>query len=133
VDEDAAGGGDGPDDAGDDVPLDGDVLLLAGARASVSPDRLPDLVRRAQRHLAPRIGEYERSYETVDRDDGRAVFLVPTDHWAGVGEELGLEAREADALRRAHEQQLRRLGSKTGRREEFVTALEIREAVVVGR
>lgn len=116
-----------------DLPLDGDVLVLAGAKASVSPDRLPELVRRAQRHLASRLDEYERAYETVYDDDERVVFLVSTDFWTEVGAELDLESREADALRRAHGQQLRRIGSKTDRREEFVTALEIREALVVGR
>lgn len=120
-------------DRSDDLPLDGDVLVLAGAKASVSPDRLPELVRRAQRHLAPRLDEYERAYETVAEDDERVVFLVSTDFWQELGEELGFESREADALRRAHDQQLRRIGSQTDRREEFVTALEIREALVVGR
>lgn len=118
---------------GSELPLDGDVLVLAGAKASVSPDSLPELVRRAQRHLAPRLDEFERAYETVDSDDERVVFLVSTGFWSDVGAELGLESREADALRRAHGQQLRRIGSKTDRREEFVTALEIREALVVGR
>ncbi|RDI72238.1 hypothetical protein [Halopelagius longus] len=125
MDEDAV------DDA--ELPLDGDVLVLAGAKASVAPDRLPELVRRAQRFLASRLDEYERTYETVEDDGERAVFLVPTGFWDEVGSELGLESREADALRRAHGQQLRRIGSKADRREEFVTALEIREALVVGR
>lgn len=124
-------GEDTPD--GPELPLDGDVLVLAGAKASVSPDRLPELVRRAQRHLGPRLDEFERAYETVDADDERVVFLVSTGFWSDVGAELGLESREADALRRAHGQQLRRIGSETDRREEFVTALEIREALVVGR
>lgn len=123
------------DDAvdGSELPLDGDVLVLAGAKASVSPDRLPELVRRAQRHLAPRLDEFERAYETVEEDDERVVFLVSTEFWQEVGEELGLESREADALRRAHGQQLRRIGTRQDRRDEFESALEIREAVVVGR
>ena len=57
---------------------------------------------------------------------------MPTDHWVSVGETLGLPEREIDAVRRAHAQQLKRIGSKTDRREEFETALEIREAVVIG-
>jgi hypothetical protein len=60
------------------------------------------------------------------------VFLVPRDHWGAVGERLGLAARERDAVRRAHEEQLRRVGSETGRRDEFEAALEIRSAVVIG-
>jgi hypothetical protein len=121
------------EDASVDIPLDGDVLLFAGAKASISPDRLPPLVRRVQRHLAPRLDEFDRTYECVAREDDRLVFLVPTDFWTDLGDELGLERRESDALRRAHDQQLRRLGTQTGRRDEFVTALEIREAAVVGR
>lgn len=124
-------GEDAPD--GSELPLDGDVLVLAGAKASVSPDRLPELVRRAQERLGPRLDEFERAYETVHADEERVVFLVSTGFWSDVGAELGFESREADALRRAHGQQLRRIGSETDRREEFVTALEIREALVVGR
>lgn len=115
------------------LPLDGDVLLLAGARASVTPDRLPELVRRAQSHLGPRLDEYARGFERVHADDDRALFLVPAGHWAELGAELGLADREADALRRAHEQQLLRVGTKSGRRDEFEAAVEIREAVIVGR
>jgi hypothetical protein len=49
-----------------------------------------------------------------------------------VGERLGLTARECEAVRRAHEEQLRRVGTETGRREEFESALDIRSAAVVG-
>lgn len=115
------------------VPLDGDVLLLAGARASVTPDRLPELVRRAQAHLGSRLDEYDRRYECVHEDDDRLLFLVPDGHWSELGAELGLTDREADAVRRAHEQQLLRIGTRDDRRDEFESALEIREAVVVGR
>ena len=113
-------------------PLDGQVLLLAAAKASVAPQRLPGLVDRAQAHLGPRLEEYRRTYECVAEEDDRAVFLVERDHWASVGNDLGLEEREVDALRRAHEEQLRRMGTVTDRRDEFESALDIREAVVVG-
>jgi hypothetical protein len=36
-------------------------------------------------------------------------------------------------VRRAHEEQLRRYGGRTGRRDEIEAALEIREAVVIDR
>ena len=113
-------------------PLDGQVLLLAAAKASVAPARLPRLVDRAQAQLGPRLEEYRRAYECVAEEDGRAVFLVERGHWAEVGRELGLDEREVDALRRAHEEQLRRTGTVGDRREEFESALDIREAVVVG-
>jgi hypothetical protein len=113
-------------------PLDGQVLLLAAAKASVAPEEVPTLVDRAQGHLGPRLEAYRREYECVAEEDDRVVFLVEPGHWAEVGDELGLNEREVDALRRAHEEQLRRTGTVGDRREEFESALDIREAVVVG-
>ncbi len=115
------------------LPLDGDVLLYAGATASVGPERIEPLLRTVQAHLRERRGAYRRRYESAFEDDERRVLLVPTDHWASLGDELGLPDREVDAARRAHAQQLKRIGSKTDRREEFETALEIRGAVVIGK
>lgn len=112
-------------------PIDGDVLILASAKASVGA-RLPTLVDRAQDDLGPRLDDLRRRYETVHESTDRAVFLVERGFWADVGERLGVDGREADGLRRAHEEQLRHLGRRTGRLAEFETALEIREAVVVG-
>ena len=113
-------------------PLDGQVLILAAAKASVPAERLPDLVDRVQSDLGPRFETYRRTYEAVYESSERWVFLVPLDHWDAVGERVGLAAREREAVRRAHEEQLRRVGSETERREEFESALEIRSAVVVG-
>jgi hypothetical protein len=114
-------------------PIDGQALLLAAAKASVAGDRLPALVERAQVELEPRLEEYRRRYECVHEGDGGDAwyFFVPDDHWETVGERLGVERRESDALRRAHEAQLGRLGDRLDRREEFETALELRSAVVV--
>jgi hypothetical protein len=114
------------------IPLDGDVLLYTGATASVGPERIEPLLRTAQAYLRERAATYRRRYESAFADDERRVLLVPEGHWAEVGAELGLPEREVDAVRRAHAQQLRRIGSQTDRREEFETALEIREAVVIG-
>jgi len=119
--------GDGPP-----LPLDGDVLLYTGATASVGPERIEPLLRRVQTYLRDRAAAYRRRYESAVADDERRILLAPEGHWAEVGAEIGLPEREVDAVRRAHAQQLRRIGSKTDRREEFETALEIREAVVVG-
>jgi len=120
----------GDDATGD--PLDGEVLLMAGAKASVAPERLPALVDRVQAELGPRVDEYRRQYECVHEDDDRAAFLADTDHWDRVGEELGLHRRERDALSRAHAEQIRRIGRKTDRETSLSSALEIRSAVVVG-
>jgi hypothetical protein len=114
-------------------PLDGQVLILAAAKASVPAERLPELVDRVQADLGPRFEAYRRAYEAVHESPGRWVFLVPLDHWESVGDRLGLTVREREAVRRAHEEQLRRVGSETDRREEFESALDIRSAVVVGR
>ncbi|MFA1609475.1 hypothetical protein [Halobellus rubicundus] len=129
-------GGDEPEDAdseGPTVPLDGDVLLYAGATASVAPGQLGPLLRRVQAALGGRIDRYRRAYECVADDGARAVFLCPEGHWAELGAELELTDKEAEAAERAHAQQLRRIGTEQGRRDELETALEIREAVVIGR
>jgi hypothetical protein len=122
----------GDEFAPESIPFDGDVLRYAGATASVAPKRIGPLLRTAQAHLGPRLDSYRRSFERVFADDERELFLVPVGHWADVGAELGLSEHEGDALQRTHDQQLRRIGTKTGRREELETALEIREAVVIG-
>ncbi|MDR5672419.1 Uncharacterized protein AArcCO_0626 [Halalkaliarchaeum sp. AArc-CO] len=115
------------------LPFDGPVLLYAAATASVAPNRLPELLVDGQELLSGRIGTYRRQYECVREGSDRSVFLVPTGHWEELGRELGVTDREADALRRAHERQLWRVGAESKRREEFDAALEIREAVVIGR
>nr|WP_251344370.1 hypothetical protein [Haloplanus sp. GDY1] len=107
--------------------------MLASAKASVGPGRLSDLLETVQADLRGRLDTYRREFERVADGDGREVFLVPTDHWEDVGDRLGLDRRGIDAVARTHAEQLRRIGSDTGRREEFETALEIREAVVIGR
>jgi hypothetical protein len=126
-----ADGGDGPEDADPNSPIDGQVFMLAVAKASVGPDRLPDLLARAQTDLDGRLDDYRRQFERVAEEDDREIFLVSEGHWETVGDRLGFGRRETDAVRRTHAEQLRRVGSETDRREEFEIALDIREAVVV--
>jgi hypothetical protein len=114
-------------------PIEGQILLLAAAKASVSPAQLPDLVDRVQAHLGPRRERYRREYERAFADDEREVFFVESGYWEGLGEVLGLGRRERDAVRRAHTEQLRRIGNREDRAAEFDSALEIREPVVIGR
>ena len=112
-------------------PLDGTALVLAAAKASVSGERLPDLADRAQSLLGPRLPEYGRRYECVHEDESAAVFFVEDGHWADLGEEMALDEREWQALRRAHAAHLRELGDALDRGEEFETALDLREVVVI--
>jgi hypothetical protein len=121
---------DGSDSAS---PIDGQAFLVAAAKASVDPGTLSALLGRVQADLAGRRGDYRRAFERVGATDERELFLVPADHWEAIGDRLGLDRRERDAVARAHAAQLRRLGSATDRRDEFETALEIRAAVVIGR
>ncbi|MGM0604356.1 MAG: hypothetical protein ACQETB_01655 [Halobacteriota archaeon] len=114
------------------IPIDGQPLLLAGVKASIAPDRLPELLARAQRLFSDRIDRYRRQYERIHVGDDREVFLVPADHWQSVCAELAIDRRSCDGIRRAHVEQFKRLGSQTDRRKEFDTALEIRSAVVIG-
>jgi hypothetical protein len=114
-------------------PLDGTALVLAAAKASVSGERLPDLADRAQALLEARLPAYGRRYECPYEDADAAVFFVESGHWADLGEEMALEDREWQALRRAHAANLRQLGDDVDRTEEFETALELREVVVIGK
>ena len=111
--------------------IDGQAILVAGAKASVPLKRLPELVERAGADLRERRDDYRREFECVHETPDCAVFLVPSDHWEAVGDRLGFDRRERDAVRRAHVEQARRIGSETDRREEFESAFEIRDAVVL--
>lgn len=114
------------------VPIEGQVMLLVGAKASVAPSRLPDLLATAQAYLADRREDYERRYERVHETADAAYFLVESGHWQSIRDDLGVDEREADAVRRAHDQQLLREGRRIDRRDEFGTALDVRESVVIG-
>jgi hypothetical protein len=130
-----------PDDADADTEepvvtvgaIDGAVLLLAAGKASVPPERLPDLVERAAARLRDRRETYRRTCELIHADDVREIFFADRDHWTALGGELGFDERETDAVRRAHEEQLRHVGRRADRETEFDHALDIRRAVVVGR
>ncbi|MEZ3165695.1 hypothetical protein ABNG03_19190 [Halorubrum sp. RMP-47] len=136
-DSDDAATGDSGDGADDDrevgsYPIGGTALVKATALASVPAGRLPALLARVQADLGPRIEAYRRRYERVAAESDREAFLVEPDHWDDVADRIGLAGRERDAVVRAHEATVERIGSVCGRREEFETALEIRSCVVIG-
>jgi NDP-sugar pyrophosphorylase family protein len=112
-------------------PLEGQIVLLAGAKASVTLTRLSELLMEADEVLEDRREQYDREYERLCDDGERVYYAVESGHWRAFGAEQSLDEREADALERAHEEQLLRAGRYAGRREEFVTTLEIRECVVL--
>ncbi|WP_276279582.1 hypothetical protein [Halorussus caseinilyticus] len=113
-------------------PIEGQVLILTAAKASVGGQRVPDLVAEGRRAAQVRADELRRRYERVHEDDVRTVFLAPEGFWAEVGDDLGWSKRERETVARANAEQLLRVGKREGRREEFETALEVREAVVIG-
>lgn len=116
-----------------DGPIEGQILLLAAAKASVGPSRLPHLVDTVQADLASHLESYRRRYELVCETDDYCAFFVDDDHWESVGDRLGFDDKETDAVRRAHTEQLLRIGRNDGRESEFEAALEIRDAVLVGQ
>ena len=123
------------DDAEQDpgsYPIEGTALVKTAALASVPAARVPALLARVQADLGPRIDAYRRRYERIAAEPERETFLVEPDHWEAVADRVGLTERERDAVVRAHEAAVERIGSGSGRREEFDTALEIRSGVVIG-
>jgi hypothetical protein len=116
--------------AGD--PIEGQILLLAAAKASVTPTQLPDLVDLAQERLGPELERYRREYERPYAGEKLEAFLVERGHWEALGEGLGFDDRELSAVRRAHGEQFLRIGRRSDREDEFETALEIREPLLIG-
>ncbi|AHF98574.1 hypothetical protein HALLA_06655 [Halostagnicola larsenii XH-48] len=112
-------------------PIEGQMLVLAAAKASVSPTRLPILVARAQQELEATLERYRREYEVVFEDDTRCAFLVERGFWDEIGDRFDWNHREAAAVERAHEEQLQRIGRREDRVEEFEAALEIRDPLIV--
>jgi len=113
------------------VPIDGQIILLTAAKASVPPARLPDLLERTSKQVNADLERYRREYERLYKGSTREAFLVSRDHWDRRGAHVGLTEREIAAVCRAHEEQLLRVGRRTNREVEFETALEIRDPVFV--
>lgn len=111
-------------------PIEGQILLLAGAQASVTLTHLSELVSSVHEHVRDNSDEYDRQFERIDDAEGLSYYLVEACHWDDVGTTLGLQDREVDALRRVHTLQFERAGRRLDRLEEFETAMEIRDVVV---
>ena len=111
-------------------PIEGQIVLLAGAQASVPLRRLSTLLEHVQRHLGPDRETYARRFECIDGET-RVYYLLGDGDWERVGEELDLDEREVAAVKRAHREQFLRAGRRLDREAEFETALEIRQPVAV--
>lgn len=114
-----------------DHPIEAQIMLLAGARASVPPPRLPALVETAQSYVRDRREEYERTYERIAGARDADYYCVEPDYWERLGAALGFEDREFDAVRRAHTAQFERDGRRLDRESEFASTLELRAVVAV--
>lgn len=114
-----------------DHPIEGQLLLAAGARASVPIHRVEGLVEEAQAYVEANRADYERTYERIAGARDVDYYCVEDGFWTQAGEELGFDRREADAVRRAHEAQFTRDGRRLDRQSEFETTLELREIVAV--
>ena len=115
-----------------EAPIEGEALLVAGAKASVAIPRLPALVNAVQEALGPRVESFRRRYELAYESDEVVAFFVEAGFWDDLGDDLDFDRRETDAARRAHAEQLHRVGRREDREEEFASALEIREVAVIG-
>lgn len=112
-------------------PIEGQVVLMAGAKASIPLPKLSELLGRIQEYLGGRLEEYEQRFERIDGSDNVVYYLAERSYWDDIGRELGLSEREVDAVRRTHEAQFERDGRRLGRAEEFETSLEIRDVLAV--
>jgi len=111
-------------------PLDGHVVLKAGAFASVPLSRVDGLLFEAQAHIDRQRAAYGRRFERVEAA-ARHYYLAAPSLWAEIGDATGLTDREVDAVERAHEMQFERDGRRLDRTAEFAAALEIRSPVAV--
>lgn len=113
-------------------PIEGTVIVLVTAQAAVG-ERVPDLIDDVQAHLGPRLEEYTRRYEVVHETDDAVVCLAEDGHLSSVCADLDLDDRETDAVRRAHEEQARRIARDHDDASGLEAAIEIRDPVVIGR
>lgn len=113
-----------------DHPLDGEVVLKAGALASVPLKQVETLLCTAQEHIEQNRGAYRQQFERIEGEK-REYYLAQASVWDEIEAAAAFTAREVDAVERAHELQFERDGRRLDRAEEFAAALEIRSPVAV--
>lgn len=112
-------------------PIESQIVLLAGAKASVSLARLSEILAEVQPHLANDVEEYERRFEHIDAYGEGRYILAEEGYWQTIGDETGLTEREIEAVARTHAAQFERDGRRMDREAEFETTLEIRDVLMV--
>ncbi|WP_338729804.1 hypothetical protein [Haladaptatus sp. DJG-WS-42] len=114
-------------------PIEGQVLLIAGAKASVPAHDLAPLVDRVQEQIGPKLDEFRDRFELVFETEAACFFFVGHEQWAVIAHRVDMNDREMNAVRRAHNEQLLRVGRREDRRFEFDAALDIRDCIVIGK
>lgn len=114
-----------------DHPFPEEVLLLTASDGVVQPGRLPELLSVVQADLSLRLEEYRECHECAYEDDRLVAFFVARDHWTAIADRLGFETGAVDATRAAHARLLVGLGADVGRSDEFETALDVQDCVVI--
>ena len=114
-----------------DHPFPEEVLLLTAGDGLVHPGRLPELLSVVQADLSLRLQEYRENHECAYEDDHLVAFFVAGDHWRAIADRLGFETGAVDATRSAHARLLVGLGADVGRTDEFETALDVQDCVVI--
>ncbi|MFC6953963.1 hypothetical protein [Halorubellus litoreus] len=114
-----------------DHPFPEEVLLLTAGDGVVKPGRLPELLSVVQADLSLRLQEYREHHECAYEDDHLVAFFVAADHWPAIADRLGFETGAVDATRSAHARFLLGLGTDVDRTDEFETALDVQDCVVI--
>lgn len=112
-------------------PIEGQIVLLAGAKASVSLVQLSDLLADAQAYLATELDDYERRFEQIDAYGVGTYILADEGYWERIGDAMECTQRETEAVARTHAAQFERDGRRMDREGEFETILEIRDVLMV--
>ncbi|NHN41525.1 hypothetical protein G9C85_07720 [Halorubellus sp. JP-L1] len=116
-----------------DHPFPEPVLSGTANAGVVRAERLAELLSVVQADLSLRLETYRDECECAYEDDRLVAFFVDGDRWAAIADRLGFEPGAVDATRSAHARLLVELGAGVGRRDEFTTALDDADCVVVDK
>lgn len=112
-------------------PFPAALLAMTAGDGVVRPERLPELLSVVQADLSLRVDEYREHHECAYEDDHLVAFFVAGDHWTSIADRLGFGTGAVDATRSAHAHLLLGLGADVGRAQEFESALDVQDCVVI--